>query len=106
MWRWRLRVKRGHPARGYRHAPENFASPGLKLKELLRTNNAVRLSYALALLRDRGLSPVVFDEHMSILDGSIGALPRRLMIEEADFEAAKRILIEAQVLDPDDEDAG
>ena len=71
----------------------------LALKELLRTNNAVRLSYALALLRDRRLSPVVFDQHMSILDGSIGALPRRLMIEDAEYTMAKRILVEWQVLD-------
>ena len=73
------------------------------MKELLKTNNAVRLSYALALLRDRGLSPVVFDEHMSVLDGSIGALPRRLMIEDDEYAAAKRILIEWQVLDPETE---
>jgi hypothetical protein len=76
------------------------------LKELLRTNNAVRLSYALALLRDRGLSPVVFDQHMCILDGSIGALPRRLMIEDAEYPMAKRILIEWQVLDPEDQGEG
>ncbi|MFZ1988474.1 MAG: DUF2007 domain-containing protein [Alphaproteobacteria bacterium] len=74
------------------------------MKELLRTNNAVRLSYAIALLHDRGLSPVVFDQHMSILDGSIGALPRRLMIEDAEYAMAKRILIEGQVLDSEDDD--
>lgn len=71
------------------------------MKELLRTNNAVRLSYAAALLRDRGLSPLIFDQHMSILDGSIGALPRRLMIPDAEYDAAKRILIEWDVMEKD-----
>jgi hypothetical protein len=73
------------------------------LKELLRTNDAVRLSYAMVLLRDRGISPVVFDQHMSILDGSIGALPRRLMVEDAEYPVAKRILIEGQVVEAEDE---
>jgi len=75
------------------------------MKELLKTNNAVRLSYAISLLRDRGLAPVVFDQHMSILDGSIGALPRRLMIDDGEYQAARRILIEAQVLDADEGEA-
>ena len=74
------------------------------MKELFRTNDTVRLSYASALLNDRGISPVIFDQHMSILDGSIGALPRRLMVEDADFSAAKRILIEAQVIEDDPKD--
>ncbi len=74
------------------------------MKELLRTNNAVRLSYASALLRDKGLSPQIFDLHMSILDGSIGALPRRLMVPDDEYDAAKRLLIEWGELEGDDKD--
>ena len=72
------------------------------MKELFKTNNAVRLSYAVALLRDRGLSPVIFDQHMSILDGSIGALPRRLMIDDAEYPAAKQILIDWGVIEAEE----
>ena len=76
------------------------------MKELFRTNNAVRLDYAVALLRDRGFAPAVFDQHMSVLDGSIGALPRRLMIEEADYPAARRILIDGDLIEPGDGESG
>jgi hypothetical protein len=65
------------------------------MKLLIRTTNTVLIDYATALLRDRGLAPVVLDQHMSILEGSVGALPRRLMIEEGDEPAARRALEEA-----------
>ena len=72
------------------------------MKELLSTNNTVRLSYATALLRDRGLSPVVFDQHMSAVEGSISGLPRRLMIDDTEYDAARRILTEWGVLEAGD----
>jgi hypothetical protein len=62
------------------------------MKLLLRTTNTVLIDYATALLRDRGLAPVVLDQHMSILEGSVGVLPRRVMIEEAEERAARRTL--------------
>lgn len=76
------------------------------MKELFKSNNAVRLSYASALLRDRGLSPQIFDQHMSILDGSIGALPRRLMVPDDEYVAAKRILIDWGEMEADGKDHG
>jgi len=69
------------------------------MKELFRTNNAVRLSFAQALLRDQGMTPVMLDQHMSILDGSIGALPRRLMVADEDHAHALRVLIDAGVIE-------
>jgi tRNA1(Val) A37 N6-methylase TrmN6 len=69
------------------------------MKELFRSNDAVRLSYAEALLKEQGLTPIVLDHHMSILDGSIGALPRRLVIADKDHAAARRVLIAAGVLE-------
>lgn len=71
------------------------------MKELFRTNNVVRLSYAEALLRDRGLWPQVYDQHMSILIG--GAVPRRLMVPDDEYEAAKRILIDWGLIERGDE---
>jgi hypothetical protein len=64
------------------------------MKELLRTNDAVRLSWAASVLADAGIEAVVLDLHTSILEGSIGALPRRLMVEDRHLARA-RALIEA-----------
>ncbi len=64
------------------------------MKELLRTNNVVYLSYAQAVLKDAGIETLVFDGHMSIVEGSIGVLPRRLMVANDDEAAARRLLTE------------
>jgi hypothetical protein len=63
--------------------------------ELMRTNDLVLLSFASALLRDAGLVPIELDGHMSVLDGSIPALQRRLMVVDHDAERARRVLDEA-----------
>ncbi len=47
------------------------------MKELLRTNDAVVISFVESLLRDAGIGCLVADQNMSVLDGSIGILPRR-----------------------------
>jgi len=70
------------------------------MKELLRTNNAVRLSWLQALLRDSGIDSLVLDHHTSLVEGSIGAIPCRLMVAERDFVRARALLAAA------DEDAG
>ena len=65
------------------------------MREVLRSNDAVRLSWLTALLADAGIAAVVFDSHMSIVEGSIGALPRRLMVEDDDHARALAVLAEA-----------
>jgi hypothetical protein len=65
------------------------------VKLLLRTTDPVKLSWLLALLGDHGIQPVVLDTHMSILDGSIPAIPRRVMVREEELAQARRILREA-----------
>jgi hypothetical protein len=67
------------------------------MRELLRTNDPVLLSYATHLLEEEGITPYVFDGHMSIMEGSIGVLPRRLMVEEEDFYVAARALGNASI---------
>lgn len=67
--------------------------------ELLRTNDLVRLSFLSALLRDSGIEPIVLDQHMSVLEGSASAIPRRLMVTDDDAVMARRILVEAGELD-------
>lgn len=65
------------------------------MKELLRTTDPVRLSWLTALLADAGIAAVVLDQHTSILEGSIGAIPRRLMVDDDDHAQARRVLREA-----------
>jgi hypothetical protein len=71
------------------------------MKELLRTNNAVYLSYAQAILKEAGIEALIFDGHMSIMEGSIGALPRRLMVPDEDEITAREILRAAEPANTD-----
>jgi hypothetical protein len=66
------------------------------MKELLRTNDIVRLSWAQALLRDAGIDSVVLDQHTSLVEGSIGAIPRRLMVAERDRGRARTLVAAAE----------
>ncbi len=67
------------------------------MKELLRTNDAVVISFAESLLRDAGIGSMVADQNMSVLDGSIGILPRRILVLDEDLESARRILADAGI---------
>ena len=62
------------------------------MKEVCRTNDPVLLSFLSAVLNDAGIPSVLFDQHTSILEGSIGAIPRRLMVDDDDHARAHRIL--------------
>lgn len=63
--------------------------------ELIRTNDAVLLSFAESLMKDAGIHCLIADQGMSILEGSLGMLPRRLLVD-ADREAdARRIFTDA-----------
>ena len=62
------------------------------MRELLRTNDLVRLSYLEALLRAEDIESLVLDGHMSILEGSAGAILRRLMVTADDYDRACRVL--------------
>ncbi|MBD9648914.1 DUF2007 domain-containing protein [Ensifer sp. ENS09] len=65
------------------------------MKELIRTNDAVLLSFAESLMKDAGIATLIADQGMSILEGSLGLLPRRFLVAEEDADAARRILIDA-----------
>ena len=65
------------------------------MKELLRTNDTVRLSWLQALLSSAGIETVVLDRHTSIIEGSIGAIPRRLMVPDEEWTRARELLAEA-----------
>jgi hypothetical protein len=65
------------------------------MKELLRTNDAVRLSWLQALLAGAGIESVILDTNTSIIEGSIGAIQRRLMVTGDDYRRASALLAEA-----------
>jgi hypothetical protein len=65
------------------------------MKELLRTNDWVRLSWAQAVLAEAGIRSEVLDLHTSIVEGSIGAIPRRLMVEARHHARAVRVVAAA-----------
>jgi len=62
------------------------------MKELLRTNDPVRLSWAVATLAQAGIECLVLDQHTSVVEGSIGAIQRRLMVAEGDYRRAHALM--------------
>ncbi|MFZ5965242.1 DUF2007 domain-containing protein [Thalassococcus sp. BH17M4-6] len=62
------------------------------MEELLRTNDITLIPLARTLLEDEGIDSFELDVNMSVLEGSIGILPRRLMVRSADLNDARRIL--------------
>ena len=67
------------------------------MRELVRTNDAVLISFVESLLRDAGIGCLVADQNMSVLDGSIGILPRRIMVADDEAEEARQILVDAGI---------
>ncbi len=65
------------------------------LRELLRSNNPVQLSFFVALLEDQGIPAIVLDCHMSVLEGSASAILQRLVVADDDHAEACRILKDA-----------
>jgi len=65
------------------------------VRVLATSNDPVRLSFLTALLADAGIRAVVLDAHTSAIEGSIGAIPRRLMVATEDEQRARRVLQEA-----------
>jgi hypothetical protein len=67
------------------------------MKELIRTNDAVIISFVEALMRDAGIDYFVADQNMSVLDGSLGILPRRIMVDADEIGRARTILADAGI---------
>lgn len=65
--------------------------------ELIRTNDAVVISFVESLMRDADIGFLTADQNMSVLDGSIGILPRRILVEDERLEDARRILTDAGI---------
>jgi hypothetical protein len=65
------------------------------MRELVRTNDMVLVSAVVALLEGAGIRPMVLDQNMSVLEGSLGVLPRRVLVAEDENAAARRLLNDA-----------
>ena len=59
---------------------------------IISSNNAVRLSFLVSLLRDGGFQPVLYDDNMAAVEGSIGAVMRRIAVPDDQAEAARQYL--------------
>ena len=57
--------------------------------ELVRTNNAVLITAIEALLKSADIPHMVLDQHMSVLEGSLGMLPRRIVVDQEYWEVAR-----------------
>jgi len=67
------------------------------MEELLRTNDLVLISFVEALLREAEIHALVVDQNMSVIEGSLGILPRRVLVTDDDIAAARQLLEDAGV---------
>jgi hypothetical protein len=74
--------------------------------EVLRTNNAIRLDYAVVLLKEAGCYPVVADRFTASTEGGISAIERRVMVPDQHAARAKEVLKELDRADPPPQDGG
>lgn len=65
------------------------------MRELIRTNDAVLISAIEALLKGADIGHLLVDANMSVLEGSIGIFPRRILVKEDEIEAARALLEDA-----------
>jgi putative signal transducing protein len=76
------------------------------LREIVRTNDMVLISAVVALLDGAGIRNMVLDQNMSVLEGSLGMLPRRILVEDGYERSARQLLQDAGLgkeLRPDDD---
>jgi Putative prokaryotic signal transducing protein len=65
------------------------------MRVVATSNDPVRLSFLTALLMDAGIESMLLDQHTSVMEGSITAIERRLVVATADESRARRVLAEA-----------
>ncbi|MEO0712992.1 MAG: DUF2007 domain-containing protein [Pseudomonadota bacterium] len=66
------------------------------MEEILRTNDLVKLSYVQHLLNEAGIKHFVADQHMSAVEGNIGAFPRRVMVADEEAQRARMAIAEVE----------
>ena len=66
------------------------------MEEIFRTNDPVKLSYVQHLLEEAGIPHFVADQHISAIEGNIGAFPRRVMVREDLKDRAETVLADVE----------
>ncbi len=66
------------------------------MEEVFRTNDLVKLSYVQHLLTEAGIEYFTADQHISAVEGNIGAFPRRILVAEAFVARARFVLSEVE----------
>ncbi|MEG9861170.1 MAG: DUF2007 domain-containing protein [Parvularculales bacterium] len=69
------------------------------MEELLRTNDMALISFVEALLWDAEIPYQVLDSHMSVVEGTLGILPRRIVVMKESMMQAHRLLVVAGLSD-------
>jgi hypothetical protein len=88
-----------------RKAVQPFFPEDLIVRELVRTNDIVLVSAIGALLDGADIRHVVLDQNMSVIEGSLGVLARRIVVSDEDNREARQVLTDAGLaheLRPDD----
>ena len=67
----------------------------VRMVEIIRTNDLVLIGFVQSLLEQAKIPVLVADGHMSVIEGSIGAFPRRLLVPEDHGRQARRLVSEA-----------
>lgn len=67
------------------------------MEELVRTNDLVLITLIEVLLKEQNVDYLILDQNMSVLEGSVGAIPRRIMVLSDELDRARRIMIEANI---------
>ncbi|MEO9900827.1 MULTISPECIES: DUF2007 domain-containing protein [Alphaproteobacteria] len=65
------------------------------MEELVRTNDPVLISFLESLLNEAGIKHFVADGNMSVLEGSLGMLPRRVLVDADQMTMARRLIVDA-----------
>jgi hypothetical protein len=65
--------------------------------EILRSNDPVLINFAQSLLRQAGIDSFLADHNISVVEGSIGAFPRRMLVPTDQWEAARDVLLGANL---------
>lgn len=67
------------------------------MEELLRTNDIVLISFVESLLKEAAIPHFIADQNMSVIEGSLGVLPRRVLVAEDRMDEARKLMREAGV---------
>lgn len=67
------------------------------MQQLIQTNDPVLITFVETLLKEKNIDVIILDQNMSVLEGSIGVLQKRVMVTDDDLPLARQILIDANL---------